>query len=90
MQGMYEKMVTTKGCLYKQNVNPVLTPKLGQIQLRFMFNYYFIYKDIQIYNLLSISSHQYLFLANIKHSYQTVNMYLDYHHYLVFYISGIS
>ena len=75
---MYEKPVNANDSLSRCNANFVLVPKPGQVQLRLLFNYYFIHEDIPashteaattIHNLLSISSHHCLFLADIKHGY---------------------
>ena len=60
-----------------------------------MFNYYFFYDNIlashmetvtTVYNLLSIPSHQCLFLADIKYGYWVINIYSDNCYYLAFHI----
>ena len=43
-----------------------------------------------MHDMLSILSYQYLFLADIKYQYWAVNMHLDNHHYLAFYVSEIG
>ena len=96
---MYERMVTANGCLFKWNVNPVLVPKPGQVQPRLLFSYHFIYEDTSasnmeaastIHDLLNISSHQCLFLADIRHGYWAFNVHPDDKYYLIFHILGIS
>lgn len=96
---MYERTVTTNDSPFRWNANPVLVPKPNQIQPRLIFNYYFIYKDIPVshieatttvHNLLNIPSYQCLFLADIKHGYWAVNVYLDNGYYLAFYILKIG
>ena len=97
--GMYDKTVTVNGCPFKWNVNPVFVPKPGQVEPCLTFNYYFIYKDIPVSNieavtivhdLLSIPSHKYLFLADIKDGYLAINVHPDNRHYLAFYILKIG
>lgn len=96
---IYKKIVITNNCSSKQNINSVLVSKPGQIQLCLMFNYYFISENIPadyiematiVYDLLSISFHQYLFLIDIKYGYWVINVHLDDYHYLVFYVLDIG
>lgn len=91
-------MSTINDCLSKWNANPVLVFKLGQMQFRLIFNYYFIYKDIlacyiettaNMHDLLNILSCQCLFSTDIKDKYWVVDVYLDDHYYFVFYMAEI-
>lgn len=76
--GIYKTIVIAKNSLFKLNPNFVLIFKPSQIQPHFIFNNYFIHKDIlvsymeitiAIHGFLSVLSHQCLFLADIKHEY---------------------
>ena len=75
---MYERTITANSSLSRWNANLVLVSKPGQVLPRLTFNYHFICKDIlasyteaatMVHDLLSISSYQCLFLADIKHGY---------------------
>lgn len=64
---MYKTTVITNSYLSKWNANHVFVPKPGQVQSYFIFNYYFIFKDIVaihtkkamiVYTLLSYMSYQ--------------------------------
>ena len=96
---MYERTVTTNSSSFRWNANLLLIFKPGQVQPCLIFNYHFIYKDIPasyieaatiMHDLLSISSYQYLFLADIKHRYWAVNIHPNNRHYLAFHIPGID
>ncbi len=96
---MYKRTLTANGCPSKWIANHVLVPKPRQVQTRLTFNYHFIYEDISashmeaastVHDLLSIPSHQYLLLADIKHGYWAVNIHPDDRHYLAFYVPGIG
>lgn len=43
---IFKKIIITNSYLFKQNVNFILISKPYQIQLRPIFNYYIIFKDI--------------------------------------------
>ena len=96
---IYERTVTANGSPSKWNANLILVPKPDQVQLHLTFNYHFIYEDIlashteaatMVHDLLNISSHQCLFLADIKHGYWVVNVHPDDRHYLAFHVPGIG
>lgn len=95
---MYKGTVIINDYPFKSNANPILVPISDQVQSHFTFNYYFIYENIlarhmkavmTVYDLLSIPSDQYLFLADIKYGYWVVNVYSNDWHYLIFHMLSI-
>lgn len=53
---IYEKTIIINGYLSQQNTNPVLIYKLHQVNFYFMFNYYFINKDILASDIKAVTN----------------------------------
>lgn len=97
--GMYERTTTSNGKLSPWGAAPVLARKAGKIEPRLTFNYHYVFEEppanhmelaSRVHNFLSLPTHQWFSVFDLKNAYWTVVIHPDDRWILAFSIPGIG